>query len=145
MAIERRRQPGTRLRRGLLLLCAAACVAIRGVAAAQGLAGALIGTVRDAQGGVLPGAAVRVASAALIGGPASAITNEKGQLRFPSLPPGVYTIDIEMPGFATYHETDVGIGAGATIERTAVLKMSGPASVPKTSPRSRRGVRACST
>jgi hypothetical protein len=127
MAIERRRQPGTRLRRGLLLLCAAACVAIRGVAAAQGLAGALIGTVRDAQGGVLPGAAVRVASAALIGGPASAITNEKGQLRFPSLPPGVYTIDIEMPGFATYHETDVGIGAGATVERTAVLKMAGVA------------------
>src|SRR4051812_10374816 len=92
-----------------------------------GMTGALIGTVRDAQGGVLPGAAVRVASAALIGGPASAITNEKGQLRFPSLPPGVYTIDIEMPGFATYHETDVGIGAGATIERTAVLKVAGVA------------------
>src|SRR3954465_5033275 len=61
------------------------------------------------------------------GGPAGAITNEKGQLRFPSLPPGVYTIDIEMPGFATYHETDVGIGAGATIERTAVLKVAGGA------------------
>jgi carboxypeptidase family protein/TonB-dependent receptor-like protein len=127
MAIERRHRPDTRLRRRLLLLWAAACVAIPGAAAAQGLTGALIGTVRDAQGGVLPGAAVRVASAALIGGPATSITNEKGQLRFPSLPPGVYAIDIEMPGFASYHEADVNLGAGATIERTAVLKMAGVA------------------
>ena len=96
-----------------------------GVTAAQGLTGALIGTVRDAQGGVLPGAAVRVSSPALIGGPSTVTTNEKGQLRFAGLPPGPYVLDIAIEGFATYHEEDIGIGAGATIERTAVLKLAG--------------------
>ena len=32
-----------------------------------------------------------------------------------------------MPGFATLHEGDIQIGAGATIERTAVLKLAGVA------------------
>jgi hypothetical protein len=106
------------------LLCAA-CVALLRVTAAQGLTGALIGTVKDAQGGVIPGAAVRVTSPALIGGPAHLTTNEKGQLRFPTLPPGPYALDVEMPGFGTYHEADISIGAGATIERTAVLTLAG--------------------
>ena len=34
-------------------------------------------------------------------------------------------IDIDLQGFATYHEENVGIGAGATIERTTVLKLAG--------------------
>jgi len=58
------------------------------LALAQGLTGALIGTVQDDQGGVLPGAVVRMQSPALIGGPATVVTNEKGQLRFPTLVPG---------------------------------------------------------
>jgi hypothetical protein len=89
------------------------------------LTGALIGTVKDAQGGVLPGAVVRVSSPALIGGPAILTTNEKGQLRFPALPPGPYVFDIELQGFSPYHEEGISIGAGATIERTAVLTLAG--------------------
>ena len=123
MDIKRRRRSDTRLRRSLSLLCATACVMFPGVTAAQGLTGALIGTVEDAQGGVLPGAAVRVSSPALIGGPATVTTNEKGQLRFAVLPPGAYVLDITMPGFATYHEEDISIGAGATIERMPILKL----------------------
>ena len=87
MGVKRRRQSQVRLRRSMWLLCAA-CVVFLRVTAAQGLTGALIGTVKDAQGGVLPGAVVRVTSPALIGGPATVTTNEKGQLRFPRLPPG---------------------------------------------------------
>jgi hypothetical protein len=93
--------------------------------AGQGLTGALIGTVNDAQRGALPGAVVSVSSPALIGGPATLTTNEKGQLRFPALPPGQYVLDIEAQGFTTYHEEDVPIGAGATIERTALLTLAG--------------------
>ena len=36
-------------------------------------------------------------------------------------------LEIELQGFATYHEDDVRIGAGATLERTAVLKLAGVA------------------
>jgi TonB-dependent receptor-like protein/carboxypeptidase family protein len=116
-------------RSGLLVAVAlsAAYVLLPRVAAGQGLTGTLIGTVKDAQGGVLSGAIVRVTSAALIGRELRTITNERGQLRFPALPPGSYALDIEMLGFATYHEVDVPIGAGATIERTAVLSVAGVA------------------
>jgi len=112
-------------RLAMFLLGAAGCVLLPGMTAAQGVTGALLGTVKDAQGGVVAGAVVRVRSAALIGGAATLTTNEKGQLRFPALPPGSYVLDIEMQGFATYHEADIPIGAGATIERTAVLKLAG--------------------
>jgi Carboxypeptidase regulatory-like domain len=108
-----------------MFLLAAACALQPHVASAQGLTGALIGTVKDAQGGVLPGAVVRVSSPALIGSSATLTTNEKGQLRFPALPPGQYVLDIEVQGFRAYHEEDVRIGVGATIERTAVLTLSG--------------------
>jgi hypothetical protein len=50
-----------------LLFAAAATVLLASPAAAQGLTGALIGTVKDDQGGVLSGAEVRVSSPALIG------------------------------------------------------------------------------
>ncbi len=111
--------------RKYLLLFAAACVLLPRIGAAQTLTGALIGTVKDAQGAVVSGAAVRVSSPALIGGFEQVTTNAKGQLRFPSLPPGLYLLDIEMQGFAVYREEDIRIGAGATIERTAVLKLAG--------------------
>jgi len=113
------------MRRPVMFLLAAVFALQPCRAAAQGLTGALIGTVRDAQGGVLPGAVVRVSSPALIGGPETLITNEKGQLRFPALPPGQYVLDIEAPGFAPYHEEHIRIGAGATIERTTVLNVAG--------------------
>jgi hypothetical protein len=114
-------------RRYLFLCITALCVLLPRMAGAQGLTGALIGTVKDDQGGVLSGAVVRVSSSALIGGPATLATNEKGQLRFPALPPGTYGLDIAMKGFATYHEDDISIGAGATLERTVVLKLTGVA------------------
>ena len=63
--------PAARICRAWLPFVAAACVLLPRPAVAQGLTGALIGTVKDAQGGVLPGAVVRVGSPALIGGPAT--------------------------------------------------------------------------
>lgn len=91
---------------------------------AQGLSGALIGTVKDAQGGVVAGAVVHVSSPALIGGPAATSTNEKGHWRFPVLPAGTYTIQITNPGFAPHREEGIELGAGATLERTVVLQLA---------------------
>ena len=50
------------------LLLAAACVLASLPADAQVLTGALVGTVKDEHGAVLPAALVRVTSPALIGG-----------------------------------------------------------------------------
>src|SRR5438034_9979907 len=92
----------TRSRRCLLLSVVTACVLLPWIAGAQALTGALVGTVKDEQGAVLPGALVRVTSPALIGGPTTTTTNERGQLRFPVLPAGSYLLEIELQGFATY-------------------------------------------
>jgi hypothetical protein len=115
------------IQRWFIVLCAAACVLFPRIAAAQGLTGALIGTVKDQQGAVIPGALVRVTSPALISGSATTSTNDGGQLRFPVLAPGTYVLDIDLPGFAPYHEEDIRIGAGATLERTVVLKVAAAA------------------
>ena len=91
----------------------------------QELTGTLIGTVKDEHGGVLPGALVSVSSGALIGGSMTMPANQKGQLRFQALPPGPYRLEIEVQGFARFREEDIVIGAGSTIERTVVLKLTG--------------------
>jgi len=113
------------MRRSLAFVLAVTGLLLPGQSFAQGMGGALIGTVKDAQGGVLPAAIVRITSPALIGGVATVATNEKGQLRFPALPPGSYALEIELAGFDTYHEEGIPIGTGATIERTAVLHPAG--------------------
>src|SRR4029077_20684661 len=107
MDIQIRMQSLTRRRRCLLLSVATACVLMPWIAAAQALTGALVGTVKDVQGAVLPGALVRVTSPAVIGGPTTTTTNERGQLRFPVLPPGPYALEIEFQGFATCREEEV--------------------------------------
>jgi outer membrane receptor protein involved in Fe transport len=110
-----------------ILILAAASVLLSQLAAAQALTGTLIGTARDQQGAVVPGGQVRLTSPALIGGPRIMLTSEGGQFRFPNLAPGSYALDIDMPGFASYHEEDIRIGAGATLERTVVLNVAGVA------------------
>ena len=96
-----------------------------GIAAGQGLTGTLIGSVRDAQGAVLPDASIRLSSPSLLGSPARQKTDDRGQLRFQALAPGLYVLDIDVPGFSPYHEEGIRIGAGATIERNAVLNVAG--------------------
>jgi hypothetical protein len=95
------------------------------VLGAQGLTGTVIVNVKDEQAAALAGARATLSSPALIGGPATLTANEKGQIRFPALPPGPYVLEIAFDGFTTYREADIAIGAGATIERTAVLKVAG--------------------
>ena len=53
---------------------------------------------------------MRVTSPALIGGPATQPTDDRGQLRFPALPPGAYVLDVTCQGFTARHEEDVRIG-----------------------------------
>ena len=112
------------------------------MAVAQGLTGTLMGTVSDERGGVLVGARVQLSSSALIGGPRTLLTNDKGKLRFPALPPGLYALDIEFQGFDTRHAADIRIGAGAVTDITVTLKLAGiTESVAVEGARSRIGVR----
>src|SRR5262245_29833231 len=106
-----------------IMLAIAACMLLAQLAAAQGLTGTLFVTVQDEQRAAVPDAAVRVTSPALIGGSRDVRTSETGRLWLPDLPPGLYRLDIETRGFASYHAEEIRIGAGATIDRLVVLKV----------------------
>src|SRR5262245_65474152 len=111
--------------KGFIVVLIAAYVLLPRMAATQGLTGTLTGTVRDEQGAAVPGVSVRVTSEALIGGPRTVSTNEAGQFRFLNLAPGSYRLDVETRGFAYYQAEDIRIGAGATLERTVLVKVAG--------------------
>jgi hypothetical protein len=95
-------------------------------ASAQSLAGSLVGTVKDSQGGVLQAALVRVVSPALMRGEEQTTASDKGEWRFPILPPGRYTVSVSAaPRFATYVREDLDLGPGQTLELAVVLQIAG--------------------
>jgi hypothetical protein len=94
-------------------------------ASAQGLTGTLVGTVKDSQGGVLPAALVRVTSQSLMSGEERTTSNDKGQWRFPILPPGQYVLTVELPPKFRAYRDSLGIGAGERLDRPVVLEVAG--------------------
>jgi hypothetical protein len=94
-------------------------------AGAQVPTGSLSGAVKDESGGVLPGASIQLTSPALILVPATTVTNEKGQFRFPTLAPGEYMLEIALANFAKYREDEIPIVVEGNIERTVILKLAG--------------------
>ena len=82
---------------------------------AQELTGTLYGRVVDASGSRIPGATVTVSSPQLIKGTEVRVTSNEGTYRVPSLPPGVYTVKIELPGFQTMSHEEIVLEAGASL------------------------------
>jgi hypothetical protein len=76
-----------------------------GLAFSQGN-GSIGGTVKDQNGGVVPGAAVTVANEAQALRQ-SATTSPEGTFVFAQLPPGVYTLTVEASGFKTTENSNV--------------------------------------
>ena len=107
-----------------------------GTAGAQ-QTGTIIGAVRDAQGGVLPGVTVTISGEALIGGSNTVTTGEAGAYQFTTLPPGTYTLSYELTGFtpvrregiviqvARTTRIDVELGVG-TLEETVTVSGESP-------------------
>src|SRR5438552_2138202 len=65
---------------------------------AQGVTGSFTGTVKDSSGAVVPNASVKVRSADS-GREWQNTGNESGIYYVPALPPGQYTLAVEVPGF----------------------------------------------
>jgi hypothetical protein len=100
----------------LLILFVAAVLLTPALATAQiGQTATLSGIVTDASGAVLPGVTVSVSSPALIGGSRTAVTDGSGAYRFPSLPPGLYTLKVELEGFKPITLDNVGLQLVQTI------------------------------
>jgi hypothetical protein len=82
---------------------------------AQTTSGSLQGTVKDAQGAVLPGVAVTAYSDALVARKMTAYTDDRGVYRFPSLPVGSYVIEAELAGFVKVRQEDIRVKLGSAL------------------------------
>ena len=105
---------------GVLALCLSAATG----AWAQETRGSLEGVVKDASGGVLPGATVEARSPRLVG-VQSTTSNENGVYRFPALPPGNYEVSATMQGFTTRKVSDIQLNLGQTLKVDFALPISG--------------------
>lgn len=96
---------------------------------AQGLTGAIEGTLHDNTGGVLPGVTVTLSSPGLIGGAQVRVTETDGRFRFTLLPPGTYTLVFELAAFQRVERTGLTVAADRTLTLDQLL---GPAAVQET-------------
>src|SRR6266436_7751699 len=93
-------------------------------AAAQEQRGSIQGSVKDASGGVLPGATVEARSPALVG-VAAAVTDSEGGYRFPSLSPGIYEVTATLQGFNPAKTTGVRVELGQILKVDLTLAVAG--------------------
>ncbi|MDE3153606.1 MAG: TonB-dependent receptor [Acidobacteriota bacterium] len=110
------------LRRQVALVVATALLAAV-PAWAQNVSSRLTGTVKDAQGAVLPGVTVTATSPALIGSQV-AVTETNGSYQFPSLPSGTYTLKFELAGFQPFTRQSINLGLGQTLSIDATLQLA---------------------
>ena len=90
-------------------------------AAAQVTTGNITGRVADAQGNVVPGAAVTARSKAT-GRSRATTTNEAGEYTLADLPAGTYELSVEAKGFSKAVLGEMELNVGATVTQNFDLK-----------------------
>lgn len=99
------------------------CLAVAG-ASAQTTSGTILGEIRDATGGTLPGVTV-VAVNQANGAKREVVTDEVGTYRFSALPPGLYTLTATLGGFKEVTRADVRLPINSQIAVPITLELAG--------------------
>ena len=89
-------------------------------ASAQITTGNITGTVKDAQGGVVPGATVVLIDEARGTKLAPAVTNETGSYTFPNVTAATYTVEVTMSGFKTALSKGIPVSGGDRVAVPAI-------------------------
>ncbi len=84
--------------------------------------GMITGTIRDAQGGVLPGVTLSLRNAES-GVTRSAVTESDGTYRLQGVPPGRYELVAELAGFANAEYRDITITIGLSLQRDVTMSL----------------------
>ncbi len=98
----------------LVLSCMLAVPLLRQPAAAQSIFGAIVGTVTDATGAVIPGAKV-TATNIRTNEKRGFTTNEFGTYELNNLFPGTYLLEGERAGFGKHRQENVELAANQNI------------------------------
>lgn len=93
----------------LVPICALACTMAFAQSTAQ-----ISGQVSDVTGAVLPGVDVIVTQTDT-GLMRNVVSNETGSYSFPNLNPGLYQLEVSLPGFQTYLQTGIELQVGANL------------------------------
>ena len=101
------------------------CLALLALLAAPALAqvssGIIAGTIKDEQGGVLPGVNVTLAGSDRS---ATFTTESDGRFRFLNLPPGSYSVSAELPGFSKVVREQLVVSVGSNLDLTFAMKVA---------------------
>jgi hypothetical protein len=108
------------------MLAAMALLAFPTLGWAQAGSATLAGTIRDTQGAVLPGATVTATNTAT-GAVRVAVTNESGSYSMPGMPPGNYTVKVELQSFGPFVRENVILRVDTTTQVDAPLAVGGVA------------------
>src|SRR5688572_13469062 len=109
----------------LLLLAICVCLT-SSLALAQGASSttSLSGTVKDKDGGVIPGATVTITNNAT-GVTQTLVTNGEGAYASPAMNPGTYTVTIELTGFKKAEYREVRLLGSQPANLNTILEVGG--------------------
>jgi hypothetical protein len=98
--------------RRLLILGTVGSLLLAPRASAQVTTGTVSGTIKDAQGGVIPGATVVLTSEGRGTQIAPVVSNESGDFVIPNVTADTYTVEVTMPSFKTLLRKGVPVSGG---------------------------------
>ena len=101
--------------KGMLTAALVALFVAAAPVSAQITTGTVAGSVRDSQGGVIPGATVTLISESRGTRGVPATTNATGDFVFPNITPDTYTIEVAMPGFRTLRREKLAVSGGERV------------------------------
>ena len=84
--------------------------------------GTITGTIRDAQGGVLPGVTLTLRNAES-GVTRTAVSESDGTYRLQGVPPGRYELVAELAGFANAQVREITVTIGQSLERDVAMSL----------------------
>jgi len=111
-----------RPRRLAAWLAVSICLAIGTLGLAQSGRGTLTGTLTDPGGSALAGATLGLKQSNT-GSSYTAVSSAEGIFRFAELPPGVYNLTANAPGFETYSQSGIVVEVGSTTTVNAAMKV----------------------
>ncbi len=105
----------------LVIMLMTAMLLLSGALIAQEQSGEFIGSVLLEDGSAVPGVTVTVKGTNLVGERTS-VSDENGKYRFPSLPPGTYTITFTLDGFKQVVRKGIVLEVGKTLKIDSVMQ-----------------------